>query len=43
MLASLSRAEPAFHLYDGLLKDARYAIARQLKSREADDNDEEDD
>jgi transcriptional regulator with XRE-family HTH domain len=35
MLASLSRAEPAFDLYDGLLKDARYAIARQRKSREA--------
>lgn len=35
MLASLSRAEPAFDLYDGLLKDARYAIARQRKSGEA--------
>ena len=35
MLASLSRAEPAFDLYDGLLKDARYAIARQRKSKEA--------
>lgn len=35
MLASLSRAEPAFDLYDGLLKDARYAIARQRKSSEA--------
>ncbi|MFC3627778.1 helix-turn-helix domain-containing protein [Vogesella amnigena] len=35
MLASLSRAEPAFDLYDGLLKDARHAIARQRKSREA--------
>lgn len=35
MLASLSRAEPVFDLYDGLLNDARYAIARQRKSREA--------
>jgi hypothetical protein len=35
MLASLSRAEPAFDLYDRLLKDARYAIARQRKSKEA--------
>jgi transcriptional regulator with XRE-family HTH domain len=35
MLASLSRAEPAFDLFEGLLKDARYAIARQRKSREA--------
>ncbi|CAE6958600.1 Helix-turn-helix protein [Ectopseudomonas oleovorans] len=35
MLASLSRAEPAFDLYDELLKDARHAIARQRKSREA--------
>jgi transcriptional regulator with XRE-family HTH domain len=41
MLASLSRAEPAFDLYDGMLKDARYAIARERKSREADE--EEDD
>lgn len=35
MLASLSRAEPAFDLYDELLKDARYAIARQRRSKEA--------
>lgn len=35
MLASLSRAEPAFDLYDGLLKDARYSITRQRKSKEA--------
>lgn len=35
LLASLSRAEPAFDLYDRLLKDARYAIARQRKSKEA--------
>lgn len=35
MLESLSRAEPAFDLYDELLKDARYAIARQRKSKEA--------
>lgn len=41
MLASLSRAEPAFDLYDGLLKDARYAIARQRKSREALEEDDE--
>jgi len=41
MRASLSRAEPAFDLYDGLLKDARYAIARQRKSKEA--MEEEDD
>jgi hypothetical protein len=41
MLASLSRAEPAFDLYDGLLKDARYAIARQRKSREALEEDDD--
>jgi transcriptional regulator with XRE-family HTH domain len=35
MLVSLSRAEPAFDLYDELLKDARYGIARQRKSKEA--------
>jgi hypothetical protein len=35
MLASLSRVDPAFDLYDGLLKDARYGIARQRKSKEA--------
>ncbi|WP_219061981.1 helix-turn-helix domain-containing protein [Pseudomonas sp. UMAB-08] len=35
MLASLSRAEPAFELYDELLKGARVAIARQRKSKEA--------
>ena len=35
MLASLSRAEPAFDLYDGLLKDARSAIARQRKTKES--------
>lgn len=34
-LASLSRAEPAFDLYDELLKDARYSMARQRKSKEA--------
>lgn len=41
MMASLSRAEPAFDLYAGLLKDARYAIARQRKSREALEEDDE--
>jgi len=41
MLASLSRVEPAFDLYDGLLKDARYAIARQRKSREALEEDDD--
>ena len=41
MLASLSRAEPAFELYDGLLRDARYAIARQRKSKEAMEDDDE--
>lgn len=41
MLASLSRAEPAFDLYDGLLKDACYAIARQRKSREALEEDDD--
>jgi len=35
MLATLSRVDPAFDLYDGLLKDARYGIARQRKSKEA--------
>lgn len=35
ILASLSRVEPTFDLYEGLLKDARYAIARQRKSKEA--------
>lgn len=35
MLASLNRVEPAFDLYDGLLKDARYSIARKHKSKEA--------
>ncbi|URV28335.1 helix-turn-helix domain-containing protein [Burkholderia gladioli] len=32
MLSSLSRAEPAFELYDDLLRYARYAIERQRKS-----------
>jgi hypothetical protein len=41
MLASLSRAEPAFDLYDGLLKHARYAIDRQRKSKEAAEEDDE--
>lgn len=41
MLASLSRVEPAFDLYDGLLKDARYAIARQRKSKEALEEDDD--
>lgn len=41
MLASLSRAEPAFDLYEGLLKDARYAIARQRKSKEAMEEEDE--
>ena len=41
MIASLSRAEPVFDLYEGLLKDARYAIARQRKSREALDEDDD--
>ncbi len=41
MLASLSRVEPAFDLYNGLLKDARYAIKRQRKSREALEEDED--
>jgi len=35
MLTSLSRAEPAFDLYDGLLKEARYQIEHQRKSKEA--------
>ncbi|SFV11392.1 Restriction endonuclease [Pseudoduganella namucuonensis] len=35
MIASLSRVEPAFNLYDELLTDARHAIARQRKSKEA--------
>lgn len=35
MLDTLSRAEPAYELYDRLLKDARYSIARQRKSKEA--------
>ncbi|MBV8037651.1 hypothetical protein [Roseateles sp.] len=41
MLATLSRAEPAFDLYDALLKDARYAIARQRKSKEAMEEEDE--
>lgn len=41
MLASLSRAEPAFDLYDELLKHARYAIARQRKSKEALEDEED--
>lgn len=41
MLASLSRAEPTFELYEGLLKDARYAIARQRKSKAAMDEEDE--
>lgn len=41
MLASLSRVEPAFDLYDGLLKDARYAIARERKSKEALEEDDD--
>ncbi|WP_235863934.1 helix-turn-helix domain-containing protein [Pseudomonas jessenii] len=35
MLEALSRVEPAFELYDGLLRRARDAIARQRKSKEA--------
>lgn len=41
MLASLSRVEPAFDLYNGLLKDARYAIARERKSKEALEEDDD--
>lgn len=41
MLASLSRAEPAFDLYDELLKDARHAIARQRKSKWAMEEEDE--
>ncbi|MGQ7863085.1 helix-turn-helix domain-containing protein [Pseudomonas sp. 32A] len=40
MLASLSRVEPAFELYDELLKSARVAIARQRKSKEALDDED---
>ncbi|SAL80661.1 helix-turn-helix domain-containing protein [Caballeronia zhejiangensis] len=39
MLATLSRVEPTFELYDGLLKYARHSIAHQ---RRADDLDEDD-
>jgi transcriptional regulator with XRE-family HTH domain len=35
MLKLLSRSEPAFDLYDGLLKYARHAIARQRQSKQA--------
>lgn len=35
MLESLSRVEPAFELYDALLRSARDAIARQRRSKEA--------
>ncbi|MDD1138514.1 helix-turn-helix domain-containing protein [Pseudomonas sp. TNT2022 ID233] len=35
MLQSLSRVEPAFELYDALLQSARDGIARQRKSKEA--------
>ena len=31
----MRRSEPAFYLYDELLKDAGYAMARQRKSKEA--------
>lgn len=41
MLASLSRAEPAFDLYDRLLKEARYEIAGQRKSGEALEEDDD--
>ncbi len=41
MLASLSRIEPTFDLYDGLLKDARYAIARERKSKESLEEDDD--
>lgn len=41
MLATLSRAEPAFDLYDRLLNDARYSISRQRKSKEALEEDDD--
>jgi hypothetical protein len=41
MLASLSRVDPTFDLYNGLLKDARYAIARERKSKEALEEDDD--
>lgn len=41
MLASLSCGEPTFDLYAGLLKDARYAITRQRKSKEALEDEDE--
>ena len=40
MLATLSRADPSYDLYDDLLKDARDSISRQEKSRVAMENDE---
>lgn len=41
MLKTLSRVDPLFDLYDELLKDARYAIERQRKSRYALDEEDE--
>lgn len=41
MLATLSRSEPTYELYEGLLKDARYAIERQRKSLYALDEEDE--
>lgn len=40
MLATLSRADPAYDLYDDLLKDAQHSISRQEKTRAAMENDE---
>jgi transcriptional regulator with XRE-family HTH domain len=41
MLASLSRVEPAFDLYNGLLRNARYAIARERMSKDTFEEDED--
>ena len=41
ILATLSRAEPAFDLYDGLLKYANREITRQRKSKEALEDEDE--
>lgn len=40
VLATLSRADPAYDLYDELLRDARDSISRQERSRAAMEDDE---
>jgi len=41
MLSTLSRVEPAYELYEELLRSARYGIARQRRAKEAMEDEDE--